>query len=457
MSHINFDFLTDSILFGSNLEDDFEALNEGILREELARYREYVLENFNEIKKEVIMDNRKITVTIESFGKRPDNNILKQLALYIDCVLIADPLFSFTEEKNEINDAWTEYLGIKNDGLIDRKKLSEALKYMKSITNLIVCDYVKFVPISILHEAPKEVPIRFDEYNFSEVLPKGVMDFLRKNIEVHNIKRTKGGVRVYLDEPLKKGTGLYMSFPGCPERMGEIVQYTNMQYISEDSTGRMLVKIETPDTITDEEFRIWLNQSINTASQKLYAETYQELYFSQMLHSMYMTRSQLKADLLAMDIKNDSMYSSIANLALKLEVPVFCNVDLKDIIEIRQNYGQSFRNFRSKLGEKLIKLNGLKDDEMLKRELDAVSYEITETYINDIAKEISSLKRSIGMDGIILTGTLLTSYATGGLSLLGSVAATISAMKDSTKLFGDVRENPGYFLWKIDKKNRRKW
>ena len=158
-----------------------------------------------------------------------------------------------------------------------------------------------------------------------------------------------------------------------------------------------------------------------------------------------------------MDIKNDSMYSSIANLALKLEVPVFCNVDLKDIIEIRQNYGQSFRNFRSKLGEKLIKLNGLKDDEMLKRELDAVSYEITETYINDIAKEISSLKRSIGMDGIILTGTLLTSYATGGLSLLGSVAATISAMKDSTKLFGDVRENPGYFLWKIDKKNRRKW
>ena len=65
-------------------------------------------------------------------------------------------------------------------------------------------------------------------------------------------------------------------------------------------------------------------------------------------------------------------------------------------------------------------MNGLKDDEMLKRELDAVSYEITETYINDIAKEISSLKRSIGMDGIILTGTLLTSYATGGLSLLGS-------------------------------------
>lgn len=56
------------------------------------------------------------------------------------------------------------------------------------------------------------------------------------------------------------------------------------------------------------------------------------------------------------------------------------------------------------------------------------------------------------MDGIILTGTLLTSYATGGLSLLGSVAAAISAMKDSTKLFGDVRENPGYFYGRLIRK-----
>ena len=119
--------------------------------------------------------------------------------------------------------------------------------------------------------------------------------------------------------------------------------------------------------------------------------------------------------------------------------------------------GASFKNFRCELGEKLIKLNGIKDNECLKQELDAVSYEINETYINDIAKEISSLKRSLGMDSLILTGTLLTSYTTGGLTLIGAVAAAISAAKDSGKLFGDVRENPGYFLWRIDRKNSKKW
>ena len=104
----------------------------------------------------------------------------------------------------------------------------------------------------------------------------------------------------------------------------------------------MKVQIETPDTITDEEFQVWLNQSINTTAQHLYQETYQELYFSQMLHSMYMTRSRFKADLLEMSVKQNSMYSSIANLALKLEVPVFQSAALTDVIKIRQNYGGKF-------------------------------------------------------------------------------------------------------------------
>lgn len=63
---------------------------------------------------------------------------------------------------------------------------------------------------------------------------------------------------------------------------------------------------------------------------------------------------------------------------------------------------KALKNFRNELGEKLIKLNGLQDNQNLKRELDIVSYEINETYINDIAKEISSLKRAIGIDGIVL-------------------------------------------------------
>ena len=275
---------------------------------------------------------------------------------------------------------------------------------------------------------------------------------------MHNLEPCPDGLRVLSEEPLKKGTGLYIFFPECKERSGEVVRYMQMNHTTIcDESGKMVVELEIPDSISDMEFRIWLHQSINAASKQLYVETYKELCYAQELHSMYMTRSQFKADLLTKGITNNSVQSKIANLVLELDIPVFQNISLDNIMEIRQNYGESFKNFRSELGNKLIHLNGIEDDRQLMAELDAVSYEINETYINSINREISSLKRSLGMEIAILTGTLLSSYATGGMTLVGAAAATIAGIKDSNKLFGDIRQNPGFFLWKIEKKKSRKW
>lgn len=100
MSHINFDFLTESFLFGSGIEDKFNMVSDSELERELNRYREYVISNMGEIRREVIYDSKKIAVTIESFSERPGEELLKQLALYVDVVIISDPLFELTEKKS---------------------------------------------------------------------------------------------------------------------------------------------------------------------------------------------------------------------------------------------------------------------------------------------------------------------------------------------------------------------
>lgn len=74
MSHINFDFLTESFLFGYGLEDNFSALSDYELEKELNRYREYVISNMGEICREIIFDSRKIAVTIESFWNDQEKN-----------------------------------------------------------------------------------------------------------------------------------------------------------------------------------------------------------------------------------------------------------------------------------------------------------------------------------------------------------------------------------------------
>lgn len=458
MSHVNYDFLSESILFGKDLENNFASINENTLKKAIRDYREYVLSHKDEIILEALEDYKKVSITIESFGHFPEEELLKQLALYIDSVFIADPVFELTQERREMDDVMSKYMGMKEEDVLDKDKLAEALKYMKKNTNLVVCNFVKFVPITLLHEVSEYVPIRFDKDNFNNCLPSEILSFLRKHIKVHNLVPCQNGLRILSEEPLKKGTRLYIYFPECKERSGEVVQYMNMNPTTIcNKSGKMEIALKIPNTISDMEFNVWLHQSINTASKQLYDETYKELCYAQELHSMYMTRSQFKADLLAKGIINNSIQSKIANLALQLDVPVFQGITLDKIMEIRQNYGESFKNFRSELGNKLIHLNGIEDGGELKAELDVVSYEINETYINSINREISSLKRSLGMDIAILTGTLLSSYATGGMTLIGAAAATIAGIKDSNKLFGDIRQNPGFFLWKIEKKKSRKW
>ena len=152
MSHVNYDFLSESILFGKDLENNFASIDENVLKRAIRGYREYVLSHKNEIILETLGDRKKVSVTIESFGHYPKEELLKQLALYIDSVFIADPVFELTPERREMDDVMSVYMGMKEKDVLDKDKLAEALKYMKKNTSLVVCNFVKFVPITLLHE-----------------------------------------------------------------------------------------------------------------------------------------------------------------------------------------------------------------------------------------------------------------------------------------------------------------
>lgn len=83
----------------------------------------------------------------------------------------------------------------------------------------------------------------------------------------------------------------------------------------------------------------------------MYDETFQEVYLASRLNTMYLTQSTLKAQLLSKEMGKQSVDSHIANMALRLDVPVLENSKITDIISIRNDYGESFANFRTELGE----------------------------------------------------------------------------------------------------------
>ena len=465
MAHINYDFLTESFLFKFGIEDFFSKYTDAELRDELDKYRNHILKNLDKIRTEVNLDKRKINVTIESFENRPDKEYLKQLVLYVDCVLIADPLFGLTEQISHASEVMTEYMGMQRHDELDRHALVEALRYMKDNTSLIVCDFVKFVPIALVHEAPKDIPIRYDEHGFRDSLPPNLMSFLRDKMDVRNVKPDDGHLIVTLEQPLHKGKMLYLYFPEIESRGGEIVAFQRMERDGEiDADGNFPAKFYIPDTITDFEFITWLEQSRTAAAKQLFDETVGEYAFASGFNSMYLTGSEIKAYILS-SLWNNSVRADIANLAMKIKLPVIANTDLGTILDIRTKYGESFKNFRTDLGNKLIELRTINDQDKLLCKLSELAFQINETNVNAIDQELRKIKKSIGVDASIVTGSLLTScIANNNESVAGAAMSIVGIFSGlfvlAKEVSGDIKElmnikdRPEYFLWKIGKE---KW
>lgn len=177
MANTAFDFLTESFLFNDRyIEDNFRKVSEQELLLELQKYQEYIQVNYPTIVEET-HSNSKLNVSIESAGKLPNEKLLKQLALYMDRIVISDPVFEFTPTKSNSHAPMSKLMGLNSREEIDRIRLAQNVKYMKWTTPLVATQFVKYMPISLIHEAPKELPIYYSPNNFSDDLPKEIFDF----------------------------------------------------------------------------------------------------------------------------------------------------------------------------------------------------------------------------------------------------------------------------------------
>ena len=88
-------YMNGSLLFKQKyIADNYRLFSDAQLQEELNRYRDYCLhEIMDEAAKEVSQGSVRRRTLIESFGILPNLSLLKQSALYLDRVVINDPIF----------------------------------------------------------------------------------------------------------------------------------------------------------------------------------------------------------------------------------------------------------------------------------------------------------------------------------------------------------------------------
>ena len=165
---------------------------------------------------------------------------------------------------------------------------------------------------------------------------------------------------------------------------------------------------------------------------------------------MYLAQSSLTAKILQMVIEKPTKESELASMAMHIDLPVLHQLPITDILNIRQNYGEAFYNFRNELNSKLIGIDSETDSSAFKRQLETIEYELNNIQVKEVQKEYRKIVRTLKLDALACTGSLIASFTTGGITAVGAATAFVKGISDVGKYYTDVKEHNGLFLWKLN-------
>lgn len=449
MGTIPYNFLSESILFDEKeINSQFSSLSDEVIEKLLQDYREYCLKNITDITKEITQNKSSLKV-LSSLEKIPFD-VLKQGSLYLEQFILYDPLFKYTQTENETSKILTRYLGFDKN-TINRSKLSVTLKFLKSITPMIVGDFIKILPISYNFEPSKETPINFPINYYADVLPDDIMKYFRDNAIVQSMIKEKGGWRILDNQDLTPG--LIITFKDHDENHGSIFHYFEGEVDKIDSNS-FSTKMELAKYPMDKNiWSAWVFQSINSSSKAIFDKIFIENLIANDLKATYLTDNTFTANLLTNNLEvKGNVETTLASQFMNLELPFLDNIDINKLMEIRTNEVDLLNNFRTELDKQIIELRAIKDLKEIQQRKEYIIREISNVQIKKIDEKLNRIKKNIFMDAILTIGGLAGTVQTSGWSLLSVALATISGFKTYKEYKEKITENPYYLLWKVLKK-----
>ena len=445
MGTTTFDFLNESLLFDEGHQEDYYAsVSDADLLEELRRYRQHAVDNIEALHQEIILTTSRLKV----FGARDSFSInrLKQSALYLDQVVLPDPLFQQSEEPSAISDQMSQFLGMPNNKEVDRKRLAGAASRMKALTPMVAADYVKFFPVSYYLEPDEQIPLLYSETGFADALPTRILSKYQENADVRSLRRTDQGLAV--ENSLRRGRHISVQFRGNHD--GEMIYVlAQNEAVDVDAAAR---SIHFRSTLPDEpppvdEFQAWVAQSINQAARAHYHGLLKELALSQFFGASYLTSSEFTHSLFGANDSTQSVEHHTADCILNFDLPYLEDITIHDLMKVRDNDGEAFRLFRTELERQLRELRTETDPETLKRKAENAVHELSVVQVAAIDQKIRSLKKRALVEATIAAGGLVATVVSSGWSIAATAVALASLSRSGSHIM-QSRENPAYFLWK---------
>lgn len=452
MGSILYDFVADSFLLNdASIADNYSRFSDAELKAELARYRDYCLAKHTELYQEAFPDEGATSLVASAGTTSPV--LLSRGALYLNRFVVSDPLFKMTAHESEASRTFGDFM-LKRDkpAGVDREDLVNAAKYLKIIAPFVAADYVRVLPFSVAFEPPKQLPLRYSETQFRELLPPKLSEFLRSKARLKELVRADGRLLVMHDPPKGPCRGISIEFDGAADNGAYLYNLweTRASSISDDNK-RFQLAMELPDTPPDkEQFDIWVEQSMNSAAADEFRRVQRSASAAAALRSLYLAPYPLAAELVDFPLQaEEGIESFVAAQALALEVPWIDGIDPATLMSVREQDGEAFTNFRTAFESKFRELRTITDADKLRTSAENAAHELLETQTALLGTKIQSLKRRLAIDSALATIAISAAVQTGGITVLAAIYAAASGAKVLNDYKTGVRENPSYFAFRL--------
>lgn len=457
MSRRCFDHLQESVLFRqSSIDQDYADLDAKELRRALRAYRHYVETNLRDLEADAVPPDGGRAVHIE--GRRralPTVELVKRSALYIDSLLVDDPLIRFTSSKPKDQDVVERAVGVRSTPVV-RADIATAARFMKSLTSGVAGNLVHFLPVSFLHEAPRETPFTYSPTAWADALPAPIMQWLRERATVNPLRRKGESWTLYPQDPLVPCRAIAVHWNREPGTIHFFNLFETKVLDVDADTGAFKMVQVFPDTPPDaEQFDAWVDQSINQASLRLVEALARELSVSVRTRSHFMTQSPFIMSLLttAFDGRHDP-----AGHVFEMDLPAVEDATLDDIMRVRTNDGEAFACFRRFLSRHVERWSQIEDPDELRRVMREAEVELSETALADVKATLARSRKILAGQGVAaLTSALAIGVQPGRTSLAAAVLGVGAFLGSAYASFQEYRQaavHPAAFLLKVAKTSR---
>lgn len=449
MSHTMFDFLAHSLLLDQSLiSKNYEGESEHRLQLELERYREHSISKLTSLTKEIT----NVGGSLSCVGSPEMSSLsnLKRSALYVEQMVLPDPIFPFTAPKNSMSLTMSSSLGMNTgEQKIDRIALAKAVKDILSKRDLVVGGYLKYYPTSLHSEPPIQIPIHYESNGHTDFVPKPILQIFKEKSEILTAKSTPDGLIVtdYL-EPCRT---IFLRFKGSRAGSGFIYNLMSQETLSfNEETRTAQFRLNTPTSPPSQSnFDKWIEESLVRSASNHFRALINDISLSHRLKSVYACSSSFDSQILRssmVDIEKGIPENAI-ECVLKMNLPYMDKINPQDLMRLRNSDGEAFQNFRADLESRFRELRHEQDPSIIQRKITDIEHEMSEVQLRLIATKLKTIRKAALADVGLAFGGLAASVVTSGVSLLGTLSAALHGAKTYVEYKNKVSENPCYFLF----------